>query len=79
MDVVLHLDMVTQKIDIQGISILLNTFFKLEKLFRCNDKNISIGGASNCRIVRTTIEGVKEYTPIAVIVQWTSDIEVNGR
>ena len=47
---------------------------KLVKLFDqpVTIKNISKGGASNNRIVRTTIEGVKEYTPHAVIVQWTS-------
>ena len=47
---------------------------KLVKLFDqpVTIKNISKGGASNNRIVRTTIEGVKEYTPHAVVVQWTS-------
>ncbi len=37
---------------------------------KCN--NISIGGASNNRILRTTIDSIEKETPDAVIVQWTS-------
>ena len=66
MDVVLHLDMVTQKIDIREN--IFQTFMapKLVKLFDVTIKNI-YGGASNNRIVRTTIEGVKEYTPMQLL------------
>ena len=46
--------------------------FELEKVLDVKCTNISIGGASNNRIVRTTIESIEKEKPDAVIVQWTS-------
>ena len=42
--------------------------FELEKVLDVKCTNISIGGASNNRIVRTTIESIEKEKPDAVIV-----------